>query len=94
MCKHRGREGKIELCLTFLVMCFSAIIAFSRSVVMFVFDASCLSCVLACNIAVIDVIKTTIRSVIDRRDLTDSWDMFVYQCHVHFDDSCLSLHSC
>jgi hypothetical protein len=27
---------------------------------MVVFDASCLSCVLACNFAVIDVIKTTI----------------------------------
>jgi hypothetical protein len=33
---------------------------FSRSVAMVVFDASCLSCVLACNFAVIDVIKTTI----------------------------------
>jgi hypothetical protein len=60
-CVQTQGTGREDRALSYLSShVFLPPLPFSRSVAMVVFDASCLSCVLACNFAVIDVIKTTI----------------------------------
>lgn len=61
-CVQTQGTGREDRALSYLSghVFFLPPLPFSRSVAMVVFDASCLSCVLACNFAVIDVIKTTI----------------------------------
>ena len=83
MCKHGELDGKIDLCLAFMIMCVATIPLCNLLFVLSL--TSCLSFVFGngqCHVG--SDIRATTRSCLDHRGQTDSLGVFACQCYTLF----------